>query len=195
MRKIFLILILSWFIPQTVEASRDPKTAEMATIQEIANYLRGNAAVIYQGAVSESDRNAQVEVLTTHLEQLSQKSQEFYAKVVKDSNAPWRTTSYYKELNQAFVNAQQAFTNQNLYLADPRPFEEIAFLMGALLQYYQEPVYQYSAYPYRGRSYPGVVYPRAAYPWIPNYYTFSNCRFTNSRLYPWGKGVMMRGVR
>jgi hypothetical protein len=189
----FLLFLIGGFFLSRDTNARDPKVNEMPAIQEISYFLKLDAAEIYQGWKNERNKSSQIEKLGPSLETLFEKSHQFHNKIVRNSRAPWRTDSAYKELNQAFVNAQQAFIAQNLYLADPRPFEEIAFLMGALLQYYQEPIYQYyPTYAYPTPFYPGRVYPRVVYPWIPNYYTFSHCRFTNPRLYPWGKNVYLR---
>ncbi len=125
--------------------------------------------------------------LQAPLDRMNQSAANFYDSIAKNTKSPWRTVSSYREMVNAFLEARDAFIQRPSYRLDPRAFEETAFLMGALLQFYQLPTYTVVAYPLQ-------VYPLQVYPWIPTYYNFSNCRFANPRLYPWSRGVVFRAL-
>lgn len=191
---LFLFLLFFWMGIPTAQA-RDPKVEEMGAVQEIAGYLYADAAELYAAVGRASATNPALRDLLDPLGRLKEKAQEFSDKIYKNSRSPWRTSSAYRELNESFVGAQGAFTERLWYQVDPRAFEEIAFLMGALLQFFQEPVYQYTVpgYYYPGSPYPIYpAYPQAYYPWLPPFTTFTNCRFLNRALYPWSQGVVIR---
>ncbi|MFO1462632.1 MAG: hypothetical protein U1F66_02570 [bacterium] len=162
--------------------ARDPKVDEMPAIQEIAYYLNANSAELLALARGQAASDYSVEKLLAPLGLLNEKAAQFYDRVVRNTKSPWRTVSSYQELGEAFVAAQDAFVARPFYRLDPRVFEETAFLMGALLQFYQAPV----------ESVVLIAYPRQVYPWLPTYYSFSTCRFANRRVYPWAGGVIFR---
>ena len=202
MRKTISILMLSSLLSYaSMSEARDPKVDEMAPIFEIAGFLRDDCAEAYSRVASVSAYRPQLRRLLWSMERLSEKASAFYDSAYSNSRAPWRTVSAYRELNQAFQEASAAFGERDAYLADPSVFEEIAFLMGGLLQYYQEQVYQVTVpgygygygYGNYGAPYPVYpTYPLVVYPWIPRYYSFANIRFANVARYPWAKGVIVR---
>jgi hypothetical protein len=175
-----LLPLLLFLSSASAEAARDPKVDEMFAIQEIAFYLREDSVEILALVQGHSPADPQLRRMIPLLEKLNEKAQEFYERAMKNSKSPWRTVSAYQELDRAFVGASSAFLEQPVYQMDPRLLEEIAYLMGALLGFYTEPIYSITV---------AGIYPRAVYGWIPTYYNFSKCRFANPRLYPWGKRV------
>lgn len=186
----FLILF-GLLLAGPAHATRDPKSDEMPAIQEIAYYLQANAAAVESLALEQAATNPAVRGLLPSLERLRGRAVEFYDRVLKNTKSPWRTASPYEELDRAFNEASRAFVSRPVYSLDPRAFEEIAYLMGALLSFYSEPVYSVTVYPAGGYA----VYPRVVYPWIPAYYNFSRCRFANPNLYPWGRRVVFAPKR
>ena len=172
-------------------AARDPKSEEMPSIQEIAYYLQANVVAVESLAIAQSGSDSSVKNLLPALEKLRERAGEFYDRVLRNGKSPWRTTSSYEELSRAFDEASQVFVARPIYSMDPRAFEEIAYLMGALLYFYTEPVYSVTVFP----SPAYVVYPRVAYPWIPAYYNFSRCRFADPNLFPWGRRVIFAPKR
>jgi len=201
MRQTILIIILgTLFGYAATSEARDPKVDEMAPIIEIAGFLRDDSSVAYTNLAGVATYRPQLRGLLGALELLNIKAAAFYDSAYSNNRSPWRTVSAYRELNDAFLNASAAFGEREAYLADPSAFEEIAFLMGGLLQYYQNPVYQvavlgygYSGYGNYRTAYPIYqAYPLVAYPWIPNYYSFARCRFTNTVRYPWARGIVWR---
>gem|GEM_PF-2648427 len=185
---VLVVLGFPFFLLGRAEA-RDPKVDEMPDIQQIAYFLQADASEIYSVVANQALHNPDLGRVLNSLENLNEKSANFYSRAIKDSSSPWRGVSSYQELNQAFEMARNAFIEQAVYVSDPRAFEEIAFLMGALLQYYYYSPYESyqtgGAYSYQS----GPVYPRNVYSWLPSYYNFSACRFSNSRAYPWGRSV------
>jgi len=183
-----LLLLLVFCLSPQLQA-RDPRVDEMSPIQEIAYYLNANAGEVSAVLRAQAQADFQFRRTLDPIERLSEKAGAFYDRAMKNGKSPWRTVSAYEELNEAFVDAQVAFGEQAAYRLDPRVFEEIAYLMGALLQYYYyappnddgaEGVYSYQVY---------AAYPLVVYPWIPSYYNFSRCRFANARAFPWGRRV------
>lgn len=195
MRKTFVLLcclVLSGLLASpTAWATRDPKSDEMPAIQEIAYYLQANAAAVESIAQAQAGSSSAVRGLLPSLEKLRERAVDFYDRALKNTKSPWRTSSSYEDLNRAFNEASQAFVARPIYSLDPRAFEEIAYLMGALLSFYAEPVYSVTVYP---APY-AAVYPRVVYPWIPAYYNFSRCRFSDPNLYPWGRRVIFAPKR
>jgi len=199
-RKFPFILVLSCIFWAQGAQARDPKVEEMAPIQEISQYLYADTTHLYNTLAAVAAANPRMQYLLYPLQGLQEKSQDFYSKVMSNGRAPWRTTEAYRDLDRAFVNASNTFIAQQAYGVDPAAFEEVAFLLGALLQYYQEPSYQvvfpgysYSSPGYGYAPYPVYpAYPRVVYPWIPSYYTFANVRFLNVSRYPWSRGVVIR---
>jgi len=162
--------------------SRDPKVEEMPAIQEIAQFLYANATELSALAHDAQVGDSALTRLQGPLDNMNQRAAGFYDSIAKNARSPWRTVSSYREMVSAFLAARDAFIERPSYRLDPRAFEETAFLMGALLQFYQLPI----------ESITLIAYPRQFYPWIPTYYNFSNCRFANARLYPWSRGVVFR---
>jgi hypothetical protein len=154
----------------------------MPAIQEIAGYLSQVSAVLPAMLQNQPASGPSFRQELELLEEFRDRAQEFYDRAMKNSKSPWRTVSSYKDLDRAFIASQGAFTDRASYLLDPRAFEEAAYLMGALLQYYTEPVYTVTVYGY---------YPRVTYGWIPSFYTFAGCRFANPRVYPWSRFVRL----
>ena len=189
-QRILLLSILALCLARPAQA-RDPKVEEMGSIQEIAHFMNEDAAELYATVSRALGGNFQFRGLVDSLDRLRLQSQDFYDKIARNTRAPWRTSSAYRDLNTTFENAAQAFVDKQVYLADPRAFEEFAFLMGALLQFYQDPTYEVVSPGYGyGGFYP--TYPRMVYPWIPSFYSFVNIRFNNSRLYPWARRVIFK---
>jgi hypothetical protein len=168
---IFLFgLLFIWVLsfPRTGEA-RDPKLEEMGPIQEIASYLLSDTQQVYHDLSSLAGTDAQIDGVLPQLERLNKKALQFYQRLDGNEKSPWRTTRSYKELNQAFVDAREAFVQRTTYSLSPSAFEEIAYLMEGLLLYYLYP-------PGEGIVYSYEVQPQVVYPWIPTFYTFSTCR-------------------
>lgn len=176
-----LLGLLGLCFAGTAWATRDPKSEEMAAIQEIAYYLDADCAALQDLVHAQAPRFSGLKSLFPVVESLRARAGDFYDRVRKNSNSPWRTSSSYEELNRAFLEASELFTSSQVFSLDPRLFEEIAYLMGALLSFYSEPIYSYTVIP---------VYPRSVYAWIPSYYNFSHCRFADPRLFPWGRRVI-----
>lgn len=168
--------------------ARDPKLDEMAQIQEIAYYLKIDTQAAYNTLANRAGTDPIIDRSLPQLQKLSEKAFAFYQRAVDSSKSPWRTTRMYEDLNQAFVDAKEAFISRSAYLVNPQAFEEIAYWMGGLLQYYlYPPVNSYEegiVY-----SYPGPGYGQAVYSWVPSYYNFSGCRAFPWRASPWGRHV------
>ena len=177
-------LFLFSFSALSPSLARDPRKEEIPEVQEIAYFLKFNTFQIYSAVANHGGVFSDFRATVQALDRLDRKAGQFYDRTLKSSDAPWRATSAYRELNQAFLDARSAFIQQPIYFLDPRAFEETAFLMGALLQFYQEPAY--IAYP----ASPGYFYPQNVYGWLPPFYNFSTVRFANARLYPWGARVI-----
>lgn len=183
------LLLLGLFLPQA--EARDPRSEEIPEIQDIAFFLHNNTFQIYSVVANEGGVFSDYRETVRALDQLNRKAAAFHERALKSAGAPWRATSAYRELNQAFIDARTAFIVRPIYFLDPRAFEETAFLMGALLSFYQGPVYA----AYGGYGYPAYVYPRNYYGWIPSYYNFATVRFANPRVYPWGARVVFTAGR
>jgi len=191
LRRILFFSILGLCLAGATVQARDPKVEEMAYVREIAGFLNEDAVELQVTVNHALGGNIQFRSLVESLGKLRVQTQDFHDKVERNTRAPWRTSSAYRDLTAAFENAAQAFIDKQVYLADPRAFEEFAFLMGALLQFYQEPTYQIVV-PGYGNSGGYPTYPRAYYPWIPSFYSFINIRFGNIRTYPWARGIVFR---
>jgi hypothetical protein len=167
--------------------ARDPKLEEIGQIQQIAYYLRIDTQVAYNAVAALAGTDPIVDQSLPLLEKLNEKAQNFYSRAMDSQKTPWRTTGPYKDLNQAFVDAKVAFIAQPTYFANPQAFEEIAYWMGGLLQYFLYPsINSYS----EGAVYSYTSgYALQVYAWVPSYYTFSQCRFFPWRISPWARRV------
>jgi hypothetical protein len=174
------VWVLSW--SRTGE-TRDPRLEEMGPIQEIASYLLADTQQVYYDFSGLAGTDPLIDRILPQLERLNDKALQFYQRLDGNEKSPWRTTRSYKELNQAFVDAREVFVQRATYSLNPGAFEEIAYLMGALLQYYLYP-------PDGGIVYSYQVQPQVVYTWIPTFYTFSTCRrFPFWRFSPWSGRV------
>jgi len=159
--------------------SRDPKIDEMAALHEVAYSLKLATQAAYNVLSRRAGTHPLIDSTLPQMEKLNEKAQLFYNRALSNTKAPWRTTRTYEDLNQAFVEAKEAFISRPTYSVNPPAFEEIAYQMGGLLQFYlYGPTDSYE----EGiiYSYPGPGYGQVIYPWVPSFYTFSNCR-----VFPW----------
>jgi hypothetical protein len=180
----FCLLLFFWVLsfPRTGEA-RDPQLEEMGPIQEVASYLVSDTQQVYYDLSRLAGTHPQIDQVLPPLKRLNEKALQFYNRVMGNEKSPWRTTRSYKELNQAFVDAKEAFVQRTTYALSPGAFEEIAYLMGGLLQYYLYPPDAGPVYSYQSQ-------PQVVYTWIPTFFTFSSChRFPFWRSSPWSERV------
>jgi hypothetical protein len=182
---------LFFFLPYSrmVEA-RDPKMDEMGQIQEISYYLIIDTQAAYHAVADQAGTDPIIDEALPLLEKLSGKAQNFYKRAMDSTKSPWRTARTYKELNEAFTDAKIAFIAQPTYFTNPEAFEEIAYWMGGLLQYYlYPPINSYGEGIVYSYSLPNPGYAQAVYSWMPTFYTFSSCRNFPWRISPWGRRV------
>src|SRR4029453_10707726 len=86
---LFGILIGTLLTPRA--EARDPKSEEIAAIQEIAAYLIGDTAQVYNDLRAYAGTHSQIDWALPRMEKLNQRALEFHERLRWNTKSPWRT--------------------------------------------------------------------------------------------------------
>ncbi len=135
---------------------RDPKSAELPEILELAGWLKEDAEEAY-GDISRWAGHPGLKAAVPYLRDFMNKTAAFIQKIQDSDKSPWRVAGAYRDLNESYAKVQQVFIHRPIFGTSPYALSEIAFSMEDLEQYFLYPQIK-----------PGQVFYSVPYPlWPP----------------------------